>query len=498
MSNEDLTKNQSSLFLSKPLIPRTPPPFEYTPLYDDDGNNIPTEASKSQKTDEPIFPNVTLRKHKNPEPTTNENLNKEEETDKTKIKTRISCQILQNSQILKDADFLFDLPDNILKNNQEEADLKSFFETKIPNFQKLFEDSFCKQETKSNRRNSQNYDTWSVDSNMPIPIKDITDLIKEYKGEAKELNSFIKNIDRLWTYIDAYDIADKERFLLVLQLKLIDKAADATKNVTFQNWQHVKQALKDNINPQKNIEKAELKLSNIKQKEKEDIETFSKRVEEALEDFNKSFNLEEENEVLKKENDRKARKAFENGLTDSQLRNKAIMRGNKTLRDSVDYVIEQELRQSEVKPRAFSNKFCSYCKLSNHNFSECRKRQASTASNSNTKPTPSNANTSANNEITCYKCLKKGHYASSCRSSNNNSNQHSPTNPNNSSNGPRISFSTNDANNSNNNTSHNNNSRQGRDRGNETKNSRNVRFYENDFPIEEAAAYVEANSEPKN
>lgn len=42
---------------------------------------------------------------------------------------------------------------------------------------------------------------WSVENIMTgIPIKDITDLIKEYKGEEKDLNSYIKNIDKLWSY----------------------------------------------------------------------------------------------------------------------------------------------------------------------------------------------------------------------------------------------------------------------------------------------------------
>lgn len=50
-----------------------------------------------------------------------------------------------------------------------------------------------------------------------IPIKDITDLIREYKGEEKDLNTFIKNVDKLWKRIENYEENDKTRFLLILQ-----------------------------------------------------------------------------------------------------------------------------------------------------------------------------------------------------------------------------------------------------------------------------------------
>lgn len=109
--------------------------------------------------------------------------------------------------------------------------LDSFIETNFADIQKIFEE-------KSQTQHIPNYDdlsfdSWSLDSNMAIPIKDITDLIKEYKGEDKDLYTFIRNIDKLWTHITAYEQVDKTRFLLVLQLKLTEKAATATKNCTF-------------------------------------------------------------------------------------------------------------------------------------------------------------------------------------------------------------------------------------------------------------------------
>lgn len=254
--------------------------------------------------------------------------------------------------------------------NTEVPDLNNIFRTTLG---ELAEDI----ETQYKDIHFKNSELWSFSehTDMAIPIKDITDLIKECKGEAKDLNTYVRNIDHLWKHIETYEAADKTRFMIFLKLKLVDKAAEAVKDADFTGWETVKQALKKNINPQKNIEKAELKLTTAKQKEKEDVETFSKRIEELLENFNKSFNLEEDNEILKTENDRKARRAFENDLTNDDLKNKAIAKGSKTLKDAVDYIIEQELRQAEFKPKEKNDKkFCNYCKADDHEIQDCKKR----------------------------------------------------------------------------------------------------------------------------
>lgn len=335
-------------------------------------------------------------------------------------------------------------------------------------------------------------DNWSISEMGDIPIKDITDLMKEYKGDEKELNTFIKNIDRLWNYINGYVQADKDRFMLVLQLKMTEKAADATRDVAFDEWNVVKTALMDNINPQKNIEKAELKLSTIKQTANEDVEKYAKRVEDLLDNLNKSFNFEPgNNDIIKKEIDRKARKAFENGLYNGSLRDRAIARGNKTFRESVDYVIEQELRQTEFKSKDFDETYCSYCRTKTHNTHECRTRR------SNNRPPPQQPQQQqqqyqerrTENDVTCYRCNKKGHYANNCRSginpkNSNNMNNDSPRQNNNKNNDQQAST--------------NQSSRSPTNEGNDRRRSNNVRIYDNEMPIEEAIVYAEIENDPKN
>lgn len=346
------------------------------------------------------------------------------------------------------------------------------------------------KEQSAHSSNSNIFD-WSLSSDFimaNIPIKDITDLIREYNGNEKDLNSFIKNIDKLWGHIATYENVDKARFLLILQLKLTDKAAEATKDSNFNSWENVKRHLLENINPQKNIEKAELKLTTVSQKSGEDLEIYVQRVESLLNDLNKSFGIERQDDIIGLENDRKARRSFENGLNNKYLRNKAIARGSKTFKETVDYVIEQELRQSQlVKIQNFEEKFCSFCKIKGHSFQECRKKTYNRRFTTNSEP----KRFTNNSDITCYKCSKKGHYANECRSETNKQKEGPSTSNSGNNNSSRRSFTMQTMNNKQN----LNNMKS--DSHSQTKQSKNVRFCENNIYLDEAMIN-EVDSSEKN
>lgn len=559
-SEDDIFKyrEESEIFSNRSKLLRSPPikPPTYTPLFDEFGNkNNNDQIDQNNKNTNTIFnesteklkqindDNVTLRKNQktnlnlNLEPNLNKeqnnvnvtpanitppDLNKNEnqtnetanvqnkETETTSTQQNLGDRsyntrtFSRDSKIIKTPQHIqtqLVVEYRIIQNNEVVDQLVASFPVnqtvKIPLINCLFSKTLndhLQEEERNNLTHSLN--NWSVSEMGDIPIKDITDLIKEYKGDEKELNTYIKNTDKLWNHIENYTEMDKSRFLLILQLKLTEKAAEATKEAQFDSWEEVKKALKDNINPQKNIEKAELKLTTIRQLEKEDVETYAKRVEELLDNLNKSFDVDASNEIIKKENDRKARKAFENGLYNKELRDKAITRGNRTFKESVDYVTEQELRLSEFNPNKSEDLYCNYCRTKTHNTQDCRSK----------RNLGRNSQDSRNSrEITCYKCNKKGHYASECRSESSPNSSNAMNTSRNMNETPQRSQSPNNSRNFNRNGSYNNsrsNSPNMEQRGNrdnrDNRDNRNIRLYDHEMPIEEAVVYADLTENRKN
>lgn len=303
---------------------------------------------------------------------------------------------------------------------------------------------------------------WHIENQemaLALTIEEATGLLPDYDGNEKHLETYIAQIDKLWQAIATLEAQDKVKFLLFLHLKLTRRAADAAKKIDFSSWETAKAGLRKEINPPANIEKAELKLGQVKQKEKESVEDFAKRVEDLLIALNKSYQTDENSEIIKRENDRKARRSFENGLFNKKLQDKAIGHGSKSFDDSVAYTVEQSLRagigahdtQQEYSSQRYSpqrynsqRKYCSFHRVNTHNTSECKaKRQNNNRSDNfandssyskfsqnvsnkyqqnNFQPNTSSPNNTTRNNIRlsredyfCVRCNKQGHTQSFCR-----------------------------------------------------------------------------------
>lgn len=277
---------------------------------------------------------------------------------------------------------------------------------------------------------------------MAFTAAEISDLIKSYDGEERALNIYIKNMDTLWNLLGNV-AADKNRFLIVAQMKLEKKAAEAISSIdNIDSWQKIKDALIAHIKPQHSIEKLELKLCTIKQYSNEKLEKYAERVQSLLNDLNDQYDLAQ-NAVIKTENDRKARRAFVNGIYDSKLRDRAMAINSKSLKESIEYTIEQELRIEDAN-KFTKNLYCNHCKKTNHNERDCRfkkyggdrngnkfNQNSSTRKYQNKQYSPPQHNRNDNSDwkqrVVCHKCNKKGHYANECRtdtSSRNNNYQH--------------------------------------------------------------------------
>lgn len=270
---------------------------------------------------------------------------------------------------------------------------------------------------------------------MALTIKEITDLIEEFDGEEKTLNLYIRNMEKLERMVA---VNDMPRFLLVVQLKLKKKAAEAVNNIDPENFEDIKKALIDHIRPKTSVERAELKLSTAKQQQNEDTEKFAKRIKELLQFLNNCYEID--SDVLRKENERKAKRAFEDGLSNYTLRNRTTAANNKTLEEAINYAIEQDLRLNKQKDQSSGNG-------ANNNYDN-------------------NSNRGNTGRATCFNCNIPGHIARDCKKNNSNRN-------NNRNNSNRTSFQQNlNRNNGQGNFNGNNRSNFGNN-GNQTSNRDN-------------------------
>lgn len=369
----------------------------------------PSSSSTPTKS-APSTENVTVRKKHIPD-----NPNRKQEQDQN---SNNSSESSGSNHTLKTQDlsvnFALNVSFQLIHKDVEIAKEEEQIQVDNPTipFKDLF--TLVKQHFEQPPSNRNSID-WDLEANekMAMPIRDIIKLIPEYDDKEKTLDSFIKKIDRLWNYTAEFDENDRNQFLLVLQVKLTEKAAEAIQDNPFEEWDAVKADLMQHITPHRNTEKSELKLCAVKQNPNEDVESYAKRIEDALDTLNRSFSPENQNEIIKRENDRKARKTFENGLNNDSLRKRAIARGCTTLKEDVDYIIEQELRHSELKPVQTAS-FCSYCKRNGHVFADCRTRKLSN------EPKPQSSRSTPQRSTpprdpTCYKCGQRGHYANVCK-----------------------------------------------------------------------------------
>lgn len=250
----------------------TSPPSNETKFFEDlkkensaEHRQFPEDPKSS--TSEQEQPDHITRRNKSKERTENKEHENSPEHNENELTSdryflKSHLQIIHNDQVVDENTETFPVDDPLI----QAQDLNTDFRTRLLDL---------------NRSVRNSIEDWPVEPDMAMPIRDITKLIPEFDGNEKTLDTFIKKINRLWDHIVDYEDNDKNQFMLVLQLKLVGKAAEAVQDNEFETWDDVRTNLRENILPHRNTEKSEFKLGAVKQREREDVEAFAKRVQDA-------------------------------------------------------------------------------------------------------------------------------------------------------------------------------------------------------------------------
>lgn len=250
------------------------------------------------------------------------------------------------------------------------------------------------------------------------PMKVLCDFIDTYSGERDTLPAFLTNCKNA---LDLASESQKELLLKFIVSKLRGKAQIACSNRIFDNYDSLKDFLRQNFGERKHYNHLLLDLQSCKQNTNETVAQYAIRIETCL------TNLQAEihnSHTLKKE--LPGRIAMTEDLAlytltiglHTNISNIVRCRDPQTLNAAVNIAIEEEkiLNTQKNTTVHIKTKFCNICKKTVHLQSECYFNNRG----NNTRfqeIVPSSSNKPTNNlpPIICRYCKNVAHDISECR-----------------------------------------------------------------------------------
>lgn len=248
------------------------------------------------------------------------------------------------------------------------------------------------------------------------PMKVLCDFIDTYSGERDVLPAFLTNCKNA---LDLASDSQKDLLLKFIISKLRGKAQIACSNRLFDNFDSLKDFLRQNFGERKHYNHLLLDLQSCKQETSETVAQYVLRIETCL------TNLQAEihnSDTLKKElagriamTEDLALFTFIIGLH-SNVSNIVRCRDPKTLNAAVNIALEEEKILNTHKNTTIpeKNKYCKICNKKGHSESECyNKKRGDTRNRTQVPRTQSNSTNSA--PIVCRYCKNVGHDILDCR-----------------------------------------------------------------------------------
>lgn len=242
---------------------------------------------------------------------------------------------------------------------------------------------------------------------------------KKFNGNRKELNAFTINCTA------AYKLASETQkipLLYAILAKIDDPAKSQLTHLTFNNWNELKQKLRDLYLDKKHYSQLFEELNSIKQNFKETIPQYLSRLELALAEVMKEIpNIEKDPNLLPGAISSIQQIALNRFVYHCLPQFSQVLRWKKpvSLQEAYNIASEEEQaltyvsqnRKSKFENNKSSynrhgythmNKYCNTCKKKGHTSSECYRNKARSYAISST------------GSQTCHYCHKQGHFAAKC------------------------------------------------------------------------------------
>lgn len=209
--------------------------------------------------------------------------------------------------------------------------------------------------------------------NMAVTLSDAVNGISEFNGNEKNLESFINSCNLYNTIIPQ---ANRDTLLAIIKSKIIGDAYNKVQPLeNINNWDALKQRLRDKLKKTVSFEYAQQDLSTVSQQNKETVEQFGDKVKKklrALNDATRSMtNDQAQQTILRSANEKLAIAKFEQNLKDESVRILTSAANKNSLDDVIAYAMQKELILKTKNPVK-----CDFCGMLNHEESSCRKKKA--------------------------------------------------------------------------------------------------------------------------